>query len=312
MVILSIVGSFSAITGIIFGASVLTISGPLLGELFATMAPIFRKKDLKVVSELGIRYEEVEFPTDRGIILRGWYFPSNLPDSPAILYAPATARDQRSGVSLVKPLHEAGYSVLLFSYRGHGESDGNKIGFTYGAEESKDVDAAIKYLNETKGLNQIGAIGHSAGAVSIILSAARNEKIGAVVAASAFQSIEEIWTTNKPKFFPKFLFELTLKLSERRKGFSRNDVRPKDVISKITPRPILLIHGSKDKRITKEQALNLFKKANSPKKLWMIDGVSHSGVRDPGLDHLVREVIVFFDSAFRKTGNPTNLFYISS
>jgi len=46
----------------------------------------------------------------------------------------------------------------------------------------------------------------------------------------------------------------------------------------------------------------LFRKANSPKKLWVLDGISHSGVRDPGLDRLIQEVIMFFDSALKGSG----------
>ncbi len=44
----------------------------------------------------------------------------------------------------------------------------------YGAAGSRDVDAAVKFLSETKGIRRISLIGHSAGAISAILSAVRN------------------------------------------------------------------------------------------------------------------------------------------
>ena len=272
--------------------------------MIATIAPTFSRTNSPLVDRLGIPYEEVLFPTNGNLSLRGWFFPAVNPDAPVILYAHATSHDQRSGISLVAPLHEAGYHVLLFSYRGHGRSEGSRFGFTYGAAESEDVDAAVNYLFETRGIHRIGAIGHSAGAVSVILSAARNTRIRAVIAASPFSTMEEVWETNRPAIFPRPLFHLTMNFSEFRKGFSRLDVCPQDVIARISPRPLLLIHGSEDKRITQEQINGLFHAAKQPKRLWILDGSDHAQVRNPGLDTLAPNLIRFFDEYFKKPVAP--------
>jgi len=277
--------------------SLLAVSGPVLGELVATIPPIIINNFSRQAERLGIPYQEVTFPTTDGLVLRGWFFQAEDQNAPAVIYAPATSRDQRSGLSLVQPLHEAGYHVLLFSYRGHGRSDGNRLGFTYGAEESKDVDAAVNFLYESKAIHRIGAIGHSAGAVSVIISAARNPHICAVVAAAPFASLEEVWETNRPALIPKQLLGLTMRFSELRKGYCRCDVRPQDLIAKISPRPFLLVHGSDDKRITQEQALHLFNAAEEPKQMWLVEGANHSEVRDPVLDELIPEIIKFFDES---------------
>jgi dipeptidyl aminopeptidase/acylaminoacyl peptidase len=286
------------ISSVFLGLSVFTLGGPVLGELVATIAPVFPQKATISAKDLGIPYEEVAFQTSDQLILRGWFFPAVEEDAPAILYAPATSNDLRSGISLVLPLHNAGYHVLLFSYRGHGFSDGNRFGFTYGALESKDVDAAVSFLHKTKGIQRIGAVGHSVGAVSTILSAARNPNIDAVVAASPFNTMEEIWETNRPVMFPKPLLDLSMRISELRKGFTRDQIRPEDVIAKIAPRPILIIHGSEDKRITNEQALRLYNTAQEPKRMWLVEGASHGEVRSPVLDYLVENIIDFFNDAF--------------
>jgi dipeptidyl aminopeptidase/acylaminoacyl peptidase len=239
-----------------------------------------------------------------GKLLTGWFFPGKKPKSPAIIYAPATGKDQRSGISLVKPFHQAGYHVLLFSYRGHGHSEGNRFGFTYGAQESKDIDAAVRFLSEKMGIDKIGLIGHSAGAASGIISAARNKLIKAVVAAAPFPSVEEIWHTNWPRLLPKALFELSFRLVEWRKKFSRDEVRPQDVIDQIAPRSVLLIHGIDDRRITERQAMNLFETANEPKHMWLVTGASHGEVRSPVLDIEIEDIISFFKQAFGETVQP--------
>ena len=289
---------FKLLPGLFIGFSFLFVSGPVLGEMFATMAPIYSQRSVDPLLETGIRFEAVNFPTTDGLELRGWYFPADVQNAPAVIYAPATANDQRSGLSLASPFHEAGYNVLLFSYRGHAASDGDRFGFTYGAQESQDVDAAVRYLKEERGVKQIGAIGHSAGAVSVILSAARNMDILAVVAASPFLSLDSVWETNRPAAFPKPLQDLYLRFSELRKGFSRHQVRPLDVISSISPRPLLIVHGVLDKRVTHEQAQELYSAADSPKAIWFVEDASHSGVQQLLANGLHERLIKFFDKSF--------------
>jgi len=291
------------LSNLLFGFSILLVGSPTIGELFATMPPIHFTSAANSLKKLNIPYELVSFPTSDGLTLRGWFFPAENPDAPAIIYAPATANDQRSGIFLVAPLHKANYHVLLFSYRGHGSSDGNPFGFTYGAEESKDIDAAVNFLTTEKGIDQIGVIGHSAGAVSAILSAARNPRIGALVAASPYPSMEEVWNNNRPNIFPEALHEYTLKLVELRKRFSRQDIRPQEVIGQISPRPILLVHSDGDRRITHKQAIALFNAANEPKTLWLAESASHGEVRSVILDEQIQGVIAFFDKAFGITVN---------
>jgi alpha-beta hydrolase superfamily lysophospholipase len=267
--------------------------------MVATMPPVFREEDIVPLAQQGLQHQQVAFPTDDGSTLRGWFFPADRPDAPAVIYAPATARDQRSGLSLVPALHAADYHVLLFSYRGHGLSDGNRWGFTYGDAESRDLDAAVRFLRETEGLSQIGVIGHSAGAVSGILSAARNPGIGAVVAVAPFNGVDEVWSTNRPTVVPQFLLDLTLRLAEMRKGFDRSDVNPLEAVHLVAPRPLLIIHGTQDQRITQEQVHRLFAAAEEPKSLWLVEGASHNSIRDPMLDKLMPEVIDFLDRALR-------------
>jgi dipeptidyl aminopeptidase/acylaminoacyl peptidase len=282
---------------ILLSVAIVGVGGPAFGEMISTAAPFFGKSADRAPDNLGINYQSVSFKTSDNITLRGWFFPSKNTQSPAILYAPSTANDQRSGLSLVKPLHEAGFSVLLFSYRGYGQSEGDPLGFSYGARESQDVDAAVNYLHDIQGVTAISAIGHSAGAVAIILSAARNPRIDVVVAASPYASVEEIWNTNRPKAMPTPVFDLMMRTSELRKGFERSQVRPVDVIGQIAPRPILIIHGMNDQRITEEQALALVNQAGEPKEIWLMGSLSHAEVRSIGIENHIDEIIQFLKQA---------------
>ncbi len=290
------VGNLFAFTGILTGFSLLMVASPMVGELIATTSPLWMDYPGQYTN---LKYENVAFPTTDGLTLRGWFFPTDNASNPVILYAPATAKDQRQGISLVEPLHNAGYQVLLFSYRGTGNSDGNRFMFSYGARESVDVDAAVRYLSETRGLQKIGAIGHSAGAVSIILSAARNPKLDAIVVAAPFATLDDVWDENRPSVIPTEVYSLGMKISELRKSFSRSEVRPLDVIAQIAPRPILFINGTKDKRINRQQAIELYNAAGDPKQMIWIPGATHAEVRSPGLDDLMPSLIQIFDENLR-------------
>ncbi|MFN2160014.1 MAG: alpha/beta hydrolase [Anaerolineales bacterium] len=282
------------------GVSVLFMGAPVLGEMVATRAPWFSARASYSPRELGLSFEEVSFRNEDNLLLRGWFFPAETECAPAVLYAPPTSSDQRSGLPMVEMLHDAGYSALLFSYRGHGESEGDPWGFTYGAAESRDVDAAVRFLKEQRGVERIAAVGHSAGAVAVMLSAARNPDINAVVAASPFVSIESVWQTNRPSWIPQGVNDLYLHLAELRKGFSRMDVNLLEVISRISPRPVLIVHGENDRRVTLEQARAIYQSAQAPKTFWLLEGVNHHRVRELVLGGLSGRVVNFLDGALSK------------
>ena len=53
------------------------------------------------------------------------------------------------------------------------------------------------------------------------------------------------------------------------------DFSPQDVVSQISPRPILLIHAGNDNLVSSEEAQILHERAGEPKKLVIIPGATH-------------------------------------
>lgn len=282
------------------GLGVLSLASLVIGEVVATCGPRIRQDQAACADALGLPYDNAAFTNEAGQVLRGWFFPAEAPHAPCILYAPGTSHDQRSGLSLVVPMHTAGYSVLLFGYRGHGLSDGNRFGFTYGANEQKDINAAVRYLYEQRSVQQVGVIGFSAGATAAILSAACNEKITAVVAAAPFASIEEAWEKSRPKLVPRIFYRLGLKFSEWRKGYQRGQTCASCAIGNIAPRPVLLVEGTADKRIGAKQTRALLSAARPPIGLWLVRGLTHGQLHSPGLGYLSGELAAFFRLAFSR------------
>lgn len=291
--------ALKVLTVTLAGGTLLLASAPLIAEKWATRPPAFPAQDVNPLTELGLPFEEVVFPAEDGRLLRGWFIPAPASnrDAPAILYAHGSGRDQRSGLSLVPTLHRAGYHVLLFSYRGFGQSEGDGRGLTYGVGESRDVDSAVRFLREERGVRDVGAIGYSVGAVSVILSAARNQDIGAVVAVAPFASVAEVWTANRPALLPPLVLDWTLRLVEWHKGFSRTEACAVDVVGLIAPRPLLLMYGTNDAHVPLSHARQMLAAAGRHSTLWLVEGETHDSIRTRALEERLPEVVNFFDTA---------------
>lgn len=115
-------------------------------------------------ADFGLEYQNVEFKARDGVTLRGWLIPGS--KDKVIIQSHFGTMCCRSGytnegkgfskaydedihfLNQAKYLHDAGYTVLMYDFRGHGESDvGDKPWITWGTEEAKDVVAAVDFVS---------------------------------------------------------------------------------------------------------------------------------------------------------------------
>ena len=92
-----------------------------------------------------------------------------------------------------------------------------------------------------------------------------------------------------------------MRMAELRKGFKRENVEPISVIHQISPRPILIVQGEADRRVTVAQAEKLFASAGSPRELWVVKDATHSMVHEQALVSLEPQIIAFLDNALQHT-----------
>jgi uncharacterized protein len=129
---------------------------------------------------VGLRYEDVAFTsTGKPIDLRGWFLPrDDEGPGPVVFFVhgwPWNRLGNRTGLIPIndrsvdflvpaKALHEAGFHVLLFDLRNHGESGGSPP-VTYGPREAHDFAGAVEYLRGRPDVDRerIGTIGCSMG-----------------------------------------------------------------------------------------------------------------------------------------------------
>ncbi len=82
-----------------------------------------------------------------------------------------SSKESRTNKALEKKLNETGFSILMFDFFGHGESEGDFAGLTISASV-ENVLSAIEFL-EQSGYTRIGLLGSSFGGMASLLAASK-------------------------------------------------------------------------------------------------------------------------------------------
>jgi len=231
-----------------------------------------------------MRIEEISFQAD-GLKLAGQLrIPSPGQGYPTLCIChgiPTTAPDpnDRGYAPLAERFCSAGFLTLIFNFRGTGGSQGNLDMSGW----SRDLHAALDFLY---GLNEVDktrlcVVGFSGGAAVSVYAAAHDPRVSALVTCACpadFDSLHEKQTPReaierfrqigavRDKGFPP-------SVEEWERGFEK--ITPINWIDRISPRPLLLVHGDADEVIPLEHARRLYRKAKEPRELKVIPGAKH-------------------------------------
>ncbi len=154
-------------------------------------------------AEMGLAYENVNFPAQDSVRLSGWFGPAaetdrrdgativlvhdwtwnRLGDSAADLLADFSGTTPVELLRLAHALHHEGYHVLMYDQRNHGESAAHPP-VTFGQSESSDLLGALAYLRGRADVDadKIGVIGFSMGANAVLYALPQTDGIAAAIA----------------------------------------------------------------------------------------------------------------------------------
>jgi alpha-beta hydrolase superfamily lysophospholipase len=232
--------------------------------------------------QFGLRYEKISFKTKDGLTLKGWFIPSNSDpkEERTLLMCHGWGDNKGELLKITHFLNATGFNLLYFDHRSHGESEGKIT--TIGFLELIDLEAAITYLNDhhPEALKKLGVFGLSMGAAVAIMAMPRHPKIKAAVLESPFTDYRKVvrqwaWNNFKIPYFP--LVALTLLWLRFRVGESGVDsYSPISYVSRISPRPLLIIGGGKDLLMPEADVRALYTAAREPKQLWIIPEATHA------------------------------------
>ena len=157
------------------------------------------------------------------------------------------------------------FDVIAMDFRGHCQSSGR---FTFTSKEFDDLNTVIKYAR--KKYKKVYVAGFSLGSATAIITEYKYKNADKLILVSPptdFDEIEnELW--RKEAFIPTFKkFELKTWTHILPGELWLNKVKPIDVITKLSPTPILIIAGRKDPTIKVWHAKKLYKEAKEPKEI---------------------------------------------
>lgn len=216
--------------------------------------------------EAGMPFENVTLVTGDDVSIHAWFVPADV-SSPAkgrtLLFCHGNAGDIADRIYSLKTFHEMGFNVLVFDYRGYGNSEGkpDEDG-TY-----EDARAAWLYLTETKGIlpGNIAIFGRSLGA-AVACELATEVDAGALLMESTFSSAPDM----AKKMFPYLPCRMLCRFKY-------------DSLSKIDKvnMPVLVAHSRSDEMIPFQHGRKLFDAAREPRVFIETIGGHNTG----GLDN---------------------------
>ena len=151
----------------------------LLWQVYFQVHPRRTKQHIKKeLEQFTLGFEHVEFLSQDGLKLSGWWIPGWKKQTMLLLHDLGTS--SLAMITRASLLAKFGYSVLLMDFRAHGQSEGDTA-LTGG--EIYDVLGAIEYLESRSDVDadQIGVWGVSLGARVALQAAGKTQVIGVLV-----------------------------------------------------------------------------------------------------------------------------------
>jgi len=222
-----------------------------------------------------MRADKVRFRSRTGTGLIGWHIaPTEVNISVILCHGVWTNHYEME--TRAQGLADRGFGVFVFDFSGSGESGGSTT--SLGTRETQDLLGAIDFLETNSEESMFVVLGNSMGGAVGIMAAACDQRIKAVVADSAFATVED----NVPFAFraitglPAYPFQTPIvRVSEFIANAKISLLRPVDEIARISPRPVMLIQGSQDQIVDPRDAELLYQAANNPKALWRVENAGH-------------------------------------
>nr|WP_002637153.1 alpha/beta fold hydrolase [Myxococcus hansupus] len=274
---------------LLVAAGYLVVNGHRIGQGLLHPRPVAVQRPTPELPGL----EDVSFTTMDGVTLRGWYLPSR--NRAAVVLVHGFADNRAQLLFEARTLSAAGYGVLLFDLRAHGESGGDTV--TWGDRERRDVTAALDFVSRRPDVDpaRLGLFGFSMGGTTSLLVASEDARVKAVAAAGAYPALEADIYSGYGKWGA--LSAQPVLWTLQRAGVAVDAVRPIDGMCRLGGRPLLLVNGDVDPDAPSKLQASLFQAACEPKSLWVVEGAGHGQYARVAPEEYARRLRQHFDGA---------------
>jgi pimeloyl-ACP methyl ester carboxylesterase len=216
--------------------------------------------------------------TEDGVPIDAIHLPG-LHDLAIIVAHGFTLSWQRPDVWRVANRFNRAAGVISFDFRGHGRSGGLS---TVGDLEIWDLDVAVAWAREL-GYQQIAAVGFSMGASVVLRHAGLVGGLDAVVSVSSpgrwyYRGTERMRWVHRAieRRAGRYVARRWLQTRISSDGWKPVPMPPAEAAAKISPVPLLIVHGDRDLYFPPEHGRQLYAAAREPKELWLLPGMGHA------------------------------------
>ena len=265
---------------------------------------ISMRKDFNATPWQFDSYETINFTSRDGINLEGWYVEVNS-SSPVVIFVHGGYENGKCKPEILLSasyLSKNNINVFMIDLRNHGHSEVVSDYFYLGQKEYLDVLGAYDWLVEDKSYNpqSIGIVSISTYALASTLAFDESE-IGAMWLDSPIIDFPLLVGNELERLgFPRMLASPAITMGERLVGVNIDDKVPLEVASRAGDRPMYLVHGDSDVRISNEHSKKFYNKAVEAEAnitLWLVEDSAHvDALWQYSSDYESRIVTFFTDS----------------
>jgi len=244
-----------------------------------------------VASPATLSTENVVFPSASGSLIHAWLVRGRAGGG-AVLLLHGVGENRSSMLGRARFLHNAGFTILAPDFQAHGESPGDHV--TFGARESLDAAAAMKFLHEVAPAEPVGVIGVSMGGAATLLGPGPIPA-NAFVLESVYPTIRQAVSDRLATWFGplsavgRWFTPAVINIVGSEIGVSEAELQPIARIGRIHA-PLLLIAGSEDPYTPLTEAESLYARAPAPKTFWAVKGAGHEDLHAFGGREYARRV----------------------
>lgn len=224
--------------------------------------------------QLNLHPEDVYFLSKTGKRLHGWYFKaSQRPPKGLILHFHGNAQNLSAHYLFLREATDKGYDYFIFDYEGYGQSEGTP------SPENLILDgvAAIEWARAKSPNLPMIIFGQSLGGnvainslTEFLKTESRPSSIKALVVDSSFASYRSAARKVVSRHLLTWILQPVAWLIVDNSGSADGK------IEKVSPIPVLIIHGENDKVVDFSLGLRLFDQAHEPREMWIIPHGGHT------------------------------------
>ncbi|WP_047982840.1 alpha/beta hydrolase [Ornithinibacillus californiensis] len=222
--------------------------------------------------------EILEITSYDDLLLKAGFLENELNSGKVVILAHGYRGDRNHMDDLVKFYYDQGFDVLMPDSRGHGESEGDYIG--YGWHDRKDYVKWIDLLIEQHGAEQILLHGNSMGASLVLMTSGEElpSEVKGIIADSGYTTVKEELRHQLKHLYhlPAFpILDITSVITKVRAGYFFGEASAIEQVKNNT-RPLFIIHGDADELVPTEMAYELYEAAGGEKELWIVPNAGHT------------------------------------